>query len=245
MLEDAGYKAKRASLSPLTVVLQCSANPRRLPGFSDGLFFVQDEASMLSALALSPMAGERVVDSCSAPGGKSFAMAIISGDKADIRSYDIHESKLSLIKGGAERLSLNSISVEPRDATTPDPALFGEMDAVLCDVPCTGLGVFAKKPDLRYKNFWDEDSLPPLQLEILKASAKYLKSGGRLVYSTCTLRKEENECVISAFLAQNPDFAAEDFSFGEVKSEGGMLTLYPHIHSTDGFFIAKLRKKND
>ena len=242
MLKEKGYNATRVDLSEITVRIYGSVNPRNLPGYDEGLFFVQDAACAICASALGAMAGERIADVCSAPGGKSFAIGILTSDRADVRSFDLHESKLSLIESGSARLGLRSVSVAQRDATSPDASLFGSFDRVLCDVPCSGLGVIAKKPDLRYGSLDAMTALPPLQLEILRASAGYLKPGGTLVYSTCTLNKAENEDVVSAFLAENTDFTPEDFTAGSISSEGGMLTTYPHIHNTDGFFICKLRK---
>ncbi len=240
-LEQNGYAPTRAEFSDISVKLSKSENPRDISGFSEGEFFVQDEASSLAPQILASDKGEHFIDVCSAPGGKSFALAILTNDKAYIESCDIHESKLSLIKNGAERLGLSSISVSARDACKPKEELFGTFDGVLCDVPCSGLGVISKKPDLRYKDITDNE-LPAIQAEILSESAKYLRTGGTLVYSTCTLNADENENIISAFLAENADFVAEDFKIGSLESESGCLTLYPHIHKTDGFFIAKIRK---
>ncbi len=242
-LRALGYDADRGRYSEKSVIISASVDPRQLPGFSEGEFFVEDEASALSALALSANAGELICDVCSAPGGKSFLLAIISEDKADIRSFDLHESKISLISSGAERLGLKSVKAEAQDAAKPCEELFGRADRVLCDVPCSGLGVLSKKPDLRYKDINGLDSLSKLQFEILSESSKYLKAGGELVYSTCTLRSEENEDIVNKFLNENPDFEAIDFSLGTLESRGGSITLYPHIHGTDGFFISKLRKK--
>ena len=241
-LKSAGYTATRAELSPISVRLSESHDPRKLPGFAEGEFFVQDEASALAALVLTEGGAERIADVCSAPGGKSFAMAILSGDNARIDSFDVHESKMSLITSGRDRLGLSSVTASVRDARSPDSADFGSYDAVLCDAPCSGLGVFAKKPDLRYKDISLASELPALQYEILTASSAYLKAGGVMVYSTCTLNNAENCDVVRRFVSENTDFVLEDFTVGALSSEGGMLTLYPHVHNTDGFFIAKLRK---
>ena len=241
-LQKQGYTATRVTFSPITVRLSEPVNPKCIKGFAEGWFYVQDEASALAALALSPAAGDVVVDTCSAPGGKSFASAILSSDKAKIHSFDLHESKLSLITDTAARLGLDSVSAAVRDATTPDEALVGTVDKLLCDVPCSGLGVIAKKPDLRYKDISATVDLPPLQLDILTASSRYLKQGGELVYSTCTLNPRENAEVVLKFLEAKPDFSPVDFAIGSLKSDNGMLTLWPHIHNTDGFFISKLRK---
>ncbi len=244
-LKNEGYNATRAKISPISVYVHGSFDPRRTKAFLAGEFLVQDEASVLPALLLSPKPEERVVDVCSAPGGKSIAMAILSGDEADVHAYDLHESKISLIESSASRLGIKSVSASVRDATNPCEELFSTVDKVLCDVPCSGLGVIGKKPDLRYKDIEEAKSvLPPLQLEILTASAKYLKPSGTLVYSTCTLNRTENEDVVNGFLLDNPDFVTEDFTFGEYSSANGMMTLLPHVHGTDGFFVAKLRKKS-
>ena len=228
----------------LSLRLSDSVNPERLPGFDEGKFFVQDTASATAVSALAPSVGDRIIDVCACPGGKSFAAASLMGGVGEIFAFDLHESKLSLIGEGASRLGFSNIKIAQRDATIPDESLFNTADKVICDAPCSGLGVLAKKPDLRYK---DEDSvreLPALQLKILTESAKYLKSGGELLYSTCTLNPAENEDVVSEFLRENPDFSAIDFKVGALSSKNGMLTLLPHIHKTDGFFMAKLKKES-
>lgn len=242
-LSELGYEAEKSSLSPISVYIKGSVDPKDIAEFENGEFFVQDEASALSALALDAREGQLVVDVCSAPGGKSFAIAICANDDLNLYSFDIHDSKISLISTGADRLGLKSVTAKARDALLPDEQLFGKADKVLCDVPCSGLGVIAKKPDLRYKDITSLDSLSSLQSDILTASVKYLKCGGELVYSTCTVRREENEDIIDSFLMQNPDFEPVEFAFHDLKSEKGKLTLYPHIHGTDGFFISKIRKK--
>lgn len=220
-----------------------SLNPERLSGFAEGEFFVQDTASATAVCALAPKENELLIDVCACPGGKSFAAAILMGDTGKIISFDIHESKISLLESGVQRLGLKSITADVRDATLPDSTLFGTADKVICDVPCSGLGVLGKKPDLRYKEEASLDELPALQYKILTESARYLKSGGEILYSTCTLNHEENENVVRKFLAENPRFSPVEFSVGKITSDGGMLTLVPHIHKTDGFFMAKLKKE--
>ena len=211
--------------------------------FSEGKAFVQDESSRIAVEALGLKRGETVIDTCSAPGGKSFFAAGEVGREGRVYSFELHESKLSLINEGASRLSLSQISTAVRDARNPDSELFSSADAVIVDAPCSGLGVIGKKPDLRYKDLSSLAELPALQYEILESSAKYLKSGGRLVYSTCTLNPDENERIAERFLNEHPEFCREDFSVGGLSSADGMLTLYPHKHGTDGFFISKFRKK--
>ena len=241
-LENQGCKVIKNNLVPSSLRIPYSVNPQQLFGFDDGLFFVQDRASAIAVSALNVKRDSVVVDTCSAPGGKSFLAAILSENSADIHSFDLHESKLSLIKGGAERLGIKSISVCQRDALTPDGSLIGKADRVICDVPCSGLGVLGKKPDLRYKDLSVLTELPELQARILAASAPYLKPGGRLLYSTCTLNPAENEDVVRSFVENNDGYELVPFEVGELSAPDGMLTLLPHIHNTDGFFMAVIRK---
>ena len=242
-LRKNGITVEENSLVKNSLRIKESVNPERLYGFNEGLFFVQDRASAIASAVLSAGEGDLVVDCCSAPGGKSFACAILSGDKAEIHSYDLHESKLSLIESGRERLGFSSITVGARDALSPDSDLLGRADKVICDAPCSGLGVLGKKPDLRYKDSSVMTELPSLQFDILTAASGYLKVGGELVYSTCTLNPDENEKVVEKFLSENVGFKSVPFTIGNLEAENGMLTLLPHIQGTDGFFIAKIRRK--
>ncbi len=241
-LNDDGIHAHPSAFSPMSVRIEGSVDPRRLPGYSDGEFFVQDASCAAAITALSPKSGECVVDVCAAPGGKSFASMLLMNGIGDAYAFDLHESKLSLISDGGERLGFSSIYVAARDARSPDESLIGKADKVICDVPCSGLGVLAKKPDLRYKSEESIDALPKLQLEILEASARYLKTGGRLLYSTCTLEPGENEGVLAEFLAAHPEYHTVPFDIGAEHAERGMVTLLPHIHGTDGFFISIIEK---
>ena len=216
--------------------------PAKLPGYAEGYFFVQDEASQLATAALAPRAGERVIDVCAAPGGKSLSAAIAMGDGGELIAMDLYESKCSLIEASAERLGLRSVHVRAHDATAPCEALVGTADRVICDVPCSGLGVLGKKPDLRYKEAEALDRLPALALDILTSSAAYLKAGGVLVYSTCTLAEAENRAVVDAFLREHEEFSLVPRTAGSLYLDGGDLTLLPHVHGTDGFYIAHLRR---
>lgn len=242
-LANQGIFADTNDTVPTSLRIYGSVNPEGLPGFEAGHFFVQDRASAISAAVLSAEDGDLLIDTCAAPGGKSFASAIHAGDSLDIRSFDLHESKLSLIQSGADRLGLKSIKVACRDATSPDESLLGKADKLICDAPCSGLGVLGKKPDLRYKDFAVTEELPALQLEILTASSGYLKVGGVMVYSTCTLNPKENEDVVNAFLSTHDNFELLPFTVGDITSDSGMLTLTPVRHGTDGFFVAKIRRK--
>ena len=218
--------------------------------FARGDFFVQDEASQLCVAALDARPGDVVVDTCACPGSKSFGIALTMENQGEVHSFDLHKSKLSLVTSGAERLGLTVITADERDARNPDPALLGRCDRVLCDVPCSGLGVIAKKPEIRHKDLTESARLPAIQAAILEASAGYLKPGGVLVYSTCTVLPAENQNVVRAFLVAHPEFEPFDFTFPaedatvtDIVSEEGMVTLLPDRNRTDGFFIARLRRK--
>ena len=218
--------------------------------FGRGDFFVQDEASQLCVAALDARAGDVVTDTCACPGSKSFGIALTMENRGEVHSFDLHKSKLSLITSGAERLGLTIVTADERDARDPDPSLLGRCDRVLCDVPCSGLGVIAKKPEIRHKDLTESARLPAIQAAILEASAGYLKPGGVLVYSTCTILPAENQDVVSAFLSAHPEFEPWDFTFpakngtvADIVSEDGMVTLLPDRNATDGFFIARLRRK--
>ena len=213
-----------------------------LPGFAEGYFFVQDEASQVCVEALDAERGMLMIDACSCPGSKSFGSAIKMENEGKILSFDLHESKLKLIDKSAERLGIDIITATKRDGRELDESLVGQADRVLCDVPCSGLGVIAKKPEIRYKNLLDFARLPEIQYAILENCSKYVKKGGILVYSTCTVLPEENEINVKKFLAAHSEFSSVDFSAGDVKSERGMLSLSPDRHGTDGFFVAKFIK---
>ena len=214
-----------------------------LPGVDEGWFFIQDEASQICVEALGAESGETIVDVCSCPGSKSFGSAIRMANEGKIYSFDLHKSKLPLIEKNAERLGISIIGTAERDGRTPDESLFGRADRVLCDVPCSGLGVIAKKPEIRYKSISEFERLPEIQYEILSASARYVRKGGILVYSTCTVLPRENRENVERFLSEHKEFEAVDFRVGELRSAGGMLSLSPDRDGTDGFFVAKMRRK--
>ena len=206
---------------------------------AQGLCFVQDEASQICVEALDA-AGKEVLDVCAAPGSKSFGAAL--NGALCVQSYDLHENKLSLIRRGADTLGIKTLTARAADARHASPETVGTFDRVLCDVPCSGYGVLAKKPDIRYKDFSAAAGLVPVQARILEKAAACVRPGGVLIYSTCTLLPEENEWQVQRFLQANDAFAPEPFTVGGTPFEG-MVTLAPDTHGTDGFFIAKLRKK--
>ena len=216
-----------------------------LPGVDEGWFFIQDEASQICVEALGSMSGETIVDVCSCPGSKSFGSAIRMKNEGKIYSFDLHKSKLPLIEKNARRLGISIIETAERDGRTPDESLFGRADRVLCDVPCSGLGVIAKKPEIRYKSISEFERLPEIQYEILSASARYVRKGGVLVYSTCTVLPRENRENVERFLSEHKEFEAVDFRVGELASSCGMLSLSPDRDGTDGFFVAKMRRKEN
>ena len=226
------------------VVLSRSGNLEEREAFQEGLFYVQDPASRLAVLALDPEPGMKVLDVCAAPGGKSFAAAIRMEDRGEIWSCDLHPHKKNLIQKGAERLGLTSIRARTADGKVRIPEWEGVFDRVLVDAPCSGLGVIRKKPDIRYKDPAPLAGLPQVQGTILDNAAGYVKPGGVLVYSTCTILDRENRGVTDAFLAAHPEFRRESFLLpgpaGEIPE--GQITLWPQVHGTDGFYICKLRK---
>jgi 16S rRNA (cytosine967-C5)-methyltransferase len=224
-------------------VVKCTCPVQEIKDLIDtGLVFVQDESSYICARTLGAQPGQRVADTCACPGGKTFSMAIDMENKGTLCAYDLHKNKLSLVEKGAKRLGLDIISVDEADGRVFSPENEGRFDRVLCDVPCSGLGVIFKKPDIKYKSIDKINALPQIQLDILKNCSRYVSVGGVLVYSTCTLCREENEINIERFLKENENFSPVDFELGSVKSQGGTYTFFPHITGTDGFFVAKLKR---
>ena len=203
-----------------------------LDGVERGDWFVQDEASALCAQMVGAKPGETVVDTCAAPGGKSFALALNMENKGRIYSFDLHDNKISLIKKGAQKLGIDIIEAEARDARNPREDIIEKADRVLCDAPCSGFGVIGKKPDIKYKDVKASEGLPRVQAQVIRGAAQYVKKGGVLVYSTCTILKRENEEIVKDFLRENPQFELVE-----------MKTMLPHIDGTDGFFICKMIRK--
>ena len=213
--------------------------------FQAGMFHVQDLASQLCCLALDPKPDETVLDVCAAPGGKTFTIAELMENRGQVFAYDLHPNRVKLIADGAKRLHLTCISAMTGDAAAPAPDR-PKADRVLCDVPCSGFGVMRRKPEVRYKSLDETANLPEIQGKILEASAEAVKSGGVLVYSTCTVAKSENERVVERFLAAHPEFTLEKpWQTMPALAQYGqeMTTLFPQMLGSDGFFLAKLRRK--
>ena len=234
----AGVNARKTKISPRGIrIFESISYAKLCEILGDGDFFVQDEASQMAVLALAPRPGETGVDCCACPGSKSFFAALCMENRGKIFDFDLHESKLPLITSSAKRLGITCITASAHDGRSPESALVGGCDFVICDVPCSGLGVLAKKPEIRFH----ADTLPrdaaALGGEILEAASAYLKVGGRLLFSTCTLTQIENEDNFFAFLDRHGDFAPTDFTLGDLLSKRGALTLLPN-GERDGFFIA-------
>ncbi|MBQ2780586.1 MAG: 16S rRNA (cytosine(967)-C(5))-methyltransferase RsmB [Clostridia bacterium] len=207
-------------------------------------YYYQDKASQLACAALGVQAGQRVADVCAAPGGKSLTIAQYLRGDGEIVAGDIYAKKCEIIRNRAAQMGVANITVVRRDASLPCPdEWMGTFDRVLCDVPCSGLGVIRRKPEIRYKTPSEFADLPALQYRILTASAAMVKKGGWLQYSTCTLNPAENEEVVKRFLQENPDFSPrilplpQAFAAAERKPHWH-ITLFPHQQETDGFFIA-------
>ncbi len=217
-----------------------SGNISVMEGFSEGLFYVQDPAAKCAVLTAGLRPGMHVLDACAAPGGKSFAAAIAMKNEGGIDSCDLHEKKIRLIKDGAQRLDIDIINAFSHDARAPQDKLY---DAIIADVPCSGLGVIRKKPEIRRKTQSDCAAMPPIQAAILESLSHYLKPDGVLIYSTCTVLEEENEGIVNAFLSSHHEFSAESFTLPNGESaEKGCFTFWPDVHGTDGFFVCKLRR---
>ena len=244
-LEKSGVEAQPHEWLENCLVLSGTGDLEKLPAFRDGLFYVQDAAAKLSVLCAQIPENSNVLDCCAAPGGKSFAAAMAMNGTGSIISCDVHGHKAELIRKGAVRLGIENLTTQVRDASVRNPEWVGKMDAVIADVPCSGLGIIRKKPDIRYKNLAEIEAMPELQLKILQNQANYVRPGGVLLYSTCTLVRAENEGVVEQFLASRPDYNLEPLSLPKPFPENtsGMLALVPGEYDTDGFFICRLRRK--
>ncbi len=242
-LAEEGVLAHKIAKFPEALMLENTGAVEDLLAYKDGLFHAQDFASQLCCRAVDAQPGETVFDLCSAPGGKTFTIAEAMQNSGCVRAFDIYQSRVDLIKSGAQRLGLDNVYTYLSDASIYNEN-YGMADRVLCDVPCSGLGIIRRKPEIRFKKSAEIDKLPEIQYNILCNATKYLKDGGRLVYSTCTLNPKENDEVCNRFLKEHPEFEAVKFlpELNRYSEDDKYLTLMPHIHSTDGFFVAVFRK---
>ncbi len=242
-LREEGVEVQPHPWLPDCLLLHGTGDLERCEAFRKGMLYIQDAAARLAVMAAAPKAGMRVLDACAAPGGKSFAAGVAMKDRGEIRSYDIHPKKSKLIETGAQRLGLSIISAGTMDAKAFAQEFEEQFDLVIADVPCSGLGIIRKKPDIRYKDPEALKGLPEVQMDILENVARYVRPGGVLLYATCTLLRRENEGVVEQFLAKESQFTLESFELpGPIGTMPGMLTLWPHRHGADGFFMAKLRR---
>jgi 16S rRNA (cytosine967-C5)-methyltransferase len=215
-----------------------------LPAFRKGWFMVQDAAARLVIYAADPQPGARVIDLCAAPGGKSFGTAFAMGNQGEILACDLHANKLRRIETSAARLGITCIRTSAADGRIVHPDLVKTADLVLVDAPCSGLGIIRKKPDIRYKDPKPLSALPQIQSALLDNAAAYVRPGGILVYSTCTILPNENEQVTDSFLAEHKEFSRETFHLPDPVGEtDGQITLWPQKHDTDGFYICRMKRK--
>ena len=228
------------------IMLQNSGSLKHITEFKEGLFHVQDLASQLCCELTGVKSGDTVADVCSAPGGKSFTMAQIMNNEGKIFAFDLYKNRTKLISDGAKRLGISIISSSIRDAKSDKREL--NVDVVLCDAPCSGLGILRRKPEIRYKNDTGIHTLPSIQYEILINSSKLVKNGGTLIYSTCTLNPAENNEIAKKFLKENKDFVQLELNIPtyitrKTDEPANMLTVFPQSDGADGFFISAFKKQ--
>lgn len=251
-LEGEGVEAVETGLAPDGLTVKGVGSLTRLKAYRDGLFAIQDESSMLVAPVVAPKADQVVIDLASAPGGKATHLAELMGNQGKIIAVDIHEHRLNLVKENCRRLGVEIVGTMTADAREVGDLLADQGDAILVDAPCSGLGVLARRPDARWrKDPADIPGLVALQQEILESAARCLRPGGTLVYSTCTIEPEENQGVVGEFLRRHPEFEPVELwpylpvgLWRENTLSQGYVQLMPHVHGTDGFFIARLKKRD-
>lgn len=234
-LENKEYTVEEARLSNLALRIKELASGEVLTqtdDYKEGLITIQDESSMLAVEILDPKPGDFVVDACAAPGGKTMYMGELMGNKGRILARDLHRKKLDRIEEEKKRLGIQIVESQTWDSESVDTTLLAKADRVLVDVPCSGLGTVRRKPEIKYKEKEEIKGLPEIQKRILSSSSKYVKSGGILLYSTCTINKEENQEVVKEFLLFNEGF---------IKLEE--IQLLPNINDTDGFYICKMQRR--
>lgn len=230
---------------PDALDLTATGSLERLRAFQNGMFHVQDAASQLLCYALNAQPGEEIADVCSAPGGKAFTVAERMNGRGMVSAFDLYPARVNLIRDGAQRLGLENVTAEVRDACSGSTEK--QYDRVLCDVPCSGLGILRRKPEIRLKSKETLDNLPSVQYCILVQSSSMVRPGGVLFYSTCTLNPDENDAVVSRFLQEHEEFSPLTLSLPDgighaVEEPSNQITLMPHVHQTDGFFFAAFQK---
>ncbi len=245
-LIEMGFEVKESEVAPEGIVIQLSGTESLFESklFTEGFITVQDQSSMMVAHILGPKPKEKVLDLCAAPGGKSTHIAQLMNDTGEIEARDVSHEKLYLIRENLDRLCIKSVNLNIGDARVLDPDAVDSFDRVLLDAPCSGLGIIRRKPDIRWQRT-DEDltQLSEIQLEMLENASKYVKIGGVIVYSTCTITKRENEEVTQAFLSHHPEFEMDRLKeTSENYIIDGQLKIMPHLHGMDGFYACRLKR---
>ena len=246
-LQQEGFGAKKHEVIPHCLSLYHTGDITRLAAFAEGLFHIQDASSQLCAQAVAAAPGMTVLDLCAAPGGKSFTIAQTMQNSGTLFSFDLYDFKADLIRKGAARLGISVLTATVGDAGVYNQAL-PMADRVLCDAPCSGFGVMRRKPEIKYKPLDGFKELEQLQTVLIQNASRYVKPGGLLIYSTCTLRIEENEAVAKAFLQNNPAFSPSPLTGAVTRcySEGThMATILPDDFDSDGFFIAAFARTGE
>ena len=249
ILQQQNVPCVRHGYLPACLILPNGASAKQLAKLPQNWYYYQDTASQWACRALQAQPGERIADLCAAPGGKTLTVAQYMQNQGQIYAFDLHEHKCRVLQQRAQQYGVTAAQVACRDAASPVPEQYKEyFDRVICDVPCSGLGVIRRKPEIRYKLPQEFDSLPAQQLNILLRAAEMVRVGGVLQYSTCTLHPRENEQVVQRFLQLCPHFAPRILPITPCFEQAGLqpshsITLWPHLHQTDGFFIAAFTKE--
>ena len=242
-LEKQNIKAEKVNVVDEAIKVEHLKDIENNSLYKEGLFTVQDVSSMLVGKVMNPKENSLVLDVCSAPGGKTTHMATLMNNTGQVVSRDIYDHKLKLIKAASKRLGLTNVDVEEFDGMKLDRESIGKFDYVLADVPCSGLGIIRRKPEIKYKEKEEFRQLPPIQKKILENASKYVKVGGTLIYSTCTIQDSENIDVVNEFLQKNKNFELvpiKEVNVDLENQEKGYMKIYPNVHNMDGFFISKL-----
>jgi 16S rRNA (cytosine967-C5)-methyltransferase len=243
-LQQENVKGEKTSLDTI-IKISNTGSIENLNAFKRGMFYIQDISSNIAVTSLAPKENDVVYDVCSAPGGKSFSSALLMKNKGTIKAFDLYEHKIKLIKATAKRLGIKIIDVSVQDALHINEESLA--DVVICDVPCSGLGLMRRKPEIRYKENLLNNSLPEIQYNILTSASRLVKRGGVLMYSTCTLNPIENNLLVKSFLENNKDFAGRKIILPEnikrtVPEEAYECSLFPQTNDSDGFYFATISK---
>ncbi|GFE62322.1 16S rRNA (cytosine(967)-C(5))-methyltransferase RsmB [Geobacter sp. AOG2] len=248
LFTESGVSATPCAHSPHGIQVEGRHQLPTLPGYREGLFAVQDEASQMVALLLDPQPGERVLDCCAAPGGKATHLAQLLANRGELLATDISRAKLPVVREAAQRLGIDCLAVATADLHRPETLPTGTFDRVLLDAPCSGLGVIRRNPEAKWRLTPDDIlRLAAAQKAMCANTATMVKDGGTLIYSTCSTSREENEEVVQDFLSRHPNYVLENLNelfpnYRELFTAAGMFRAWPHRHGMDGFFAARLRK---